>query len=74
MLDRISLALVTLGALNWGSMGIFRFNVIGWLFGGELSTVSRIVYTLIALAGVWSISLFFRERDEVIGETQRQQQ
>ena len=74
MLDRISLVLVTLGALNWGSMGLFRFNVVAWLFGGTETTISRIVYTLIALAGVWCISLFFRERGEVIGETQRQQQ
>ena len=63
MLDRISLILVIIGALNWGSIGIFQFDVVAWLFGGQAASVSRIVYTLVALAGVWCISLLFRERE-----------
>ena len=66
MLDRISLILVIIGALNWGSVGLFRFDVIAWMFGGSAAIVSRILYTLVALAGVWCISLLFRERDEII--------
>jgi len=63
MIDRISLILVIIGALNWGSIGIFRFDVVAWLFGGQAATVSRIIYTLVALAGIWTISLLFRDRE-----------
>ncbi|OJU14431.1 MAG: DUF378 domain-containing protein [Clostridiales bacterium 43-6] len=66
MLDRISLILVIIGGLNWGSIGLFQFDIVAWLFGGQANIVSRIVYTLVALAAVWCISLLFRERDEII--------
>ena len=66
MLDRLSLILVIIGALNWGSIGLFRFDVVAWMFGGQGAIVSRILYTLVALAGIWCISLLFRERDEII--------
>ena len=65
MLDRLSLLFVIIGALNWGSVGLFRFDVVAWMFGGSGAVVSRIIYTLIALAGIWCISLLFRERDEI---------
>ena len=63
MLDRLSLLFVIIGALNWGSIGIFQFDVVAWIFGGQTATISRIVYTLVALAGVWCVSLLFRERE-----------
>lgn len=69
MLDRIALILVTIGALNWGAIGIFQFDLVAWLFGGQAAIISRIVYTLVALAGIWCISLFFRERNEVLEST-----
>lgn len=62
IIDRIALFLVIIGALNWGSVGIFSFDIVAWLFGGELSAISRIIFTLVGLAGVWCISLLFRER------------
>jgi len=62
MLDRIALILVVLGALNWGSIGLFQFDVVAWIFGGQGAIVSRILYTLVALAGIWCVSLLFRER------------
>lgn len=65
MLDRIALLLVIIGALNWGSVGIFNFDAIGWAFGGAGSAVSRIIFTLVAIAGIWCISLLFREREIV---------
>lgn len=65
LLDRIALILVIIGALNWGSIGIFSFDIVAWLFGGQLSAVSRVIYTLVGLAGIWSISLLFREREEI---------
>lgn len=62
MLDRISLILVIIGALNWGSIGLFQFDIVSWIFGGQGAVVSRIIYTLVALCGIWCISLLFRSR------------
>ncbi|MBC8545693.1 DUF378 domain-containing protein [Clostridiaceae bacterium NSJ-31] len=61
MLDKIALILVIIGALNWGAIGIFQFDVVAWLFGGQAAMFSRVIYTLVALAGVWAISLLFRD-------------
>ncbi len=63
MLDRIALILVTIGALNWGSIGLFKFDLVAWLFGGQAAIMSRIIYVIVALAGIWCISLLFREND-----------
>ena len=65
MLDKISLALVIIGVLNWGSIGLFQFDIVAWIFGGQGAILSRIVYTLVALAGIWCISLLFRDTDSV---------
>jgi len=70
MLDRISLVLVIIGALNWGSIGLFRFDIVGWLFGGQGAIISRIIYTLVALAGIWCISLLFRENEVLAHDEQ----
>ena len=59
-MDRIALILAIVGGLNWGSIGLFRFDLVALLFGGQTATVSRIVYTLVGLAAVWCISLLFR--------------
>ena len=61
-MDKIALILTIIGGLNWGSIGIFRFDLVAWLFGGQTATVSRVVYTLVGLAAIWCISLLFRER------------
>ena len=66
MLDKLSLIFIIIGAINWGSVGIFRFDFISWLFGGTATTVSRIIYTLVGLAGIWCISLLFRSRSSVL--------
>ena len=66
MLDKISLALVIIGALNWGSIGLFQFDLVAWIFGGQGAILSRIVYTLVALAGIWCISLLFRDTEAAI--------
>jgi uncharacterized membrane protein YuzA (DUF378 family) len=70
ILDRIALTLAVIGALNWGSIGLFQFDLVAWLCGGQTGLISRIIYTVVALAGVWCISLIFRarERFEEIGE------
>lgn len=64
MLDKTALVLTIIGALNWGSIGLFRFDIVAWLFGGQTAILSRIVYTIVALAGVWCISLLFRENGD----------
>ena len=63
MLDRIALILTIIGALNWGSIGLFQFDCVAWLFGGQAGIVSRIIYVLVGLAGLWCISLLFRRRE-----------
>ncbi len=61
VIDKIALILAIIGALNWGSIGLFGFDVVAFLCGGQLSLVSRIIYALVGLAGLWCISLLFRE-------------
>lgn len=61
MFDKICLILVIIGALNWGLVGLFSFDLVAWAFGGSAAIISRIIYTVIALAGVWCISLLFRK-------------
>ena len=65
MLDRIALILVVIGALNWGSIGLFQFDAVAWLFGGQGAAVSRVIYTLVLLGGLWCISLLFRDREVI---------
>ena len=69
MLDKIALILTIIGGVNWGLIGIFQFDLVAWIFGGQNAIVSRIIYTLVALAAVWCISLLFSSRvDEKIEE------
>lgn len=64
IMDRIALILSIIGALNWGSIGLFKFDIVAWIFGGQDALLSRIIYTVVALAGIWCISLLFRSREE----------
>ena len=66
MLDKLALILVIIGAINWGSIGLFQFDIVGWIFGGQGAIVSRIIFTLVALAGIWCISLLFRENEVLV--------
>ena len=68
IMDRIALILTIIGALIWGSIGLFRFDIVAWITGGQTSVVARIIYTVVALAGIWCISLLFRPRD--VAETE----
>ena len=63
IMDRIALIITVIGALNWGSIGLFGFDLVAWIFGGQGAIGSRIVYTVVALAGIWCISLIFRARE-----------
>ena len=60
-IDKIALILAVIGALNWGGVGLFGFDLVAFLCGGQLGIVSRVIYTLVGLAGIWCISLLFRE-------------
>lgn len=63
ILDRIALALVVIGGINWGLVGIFRFDLVAWICGGQDAVVARIIYTLVGIAALWCITLIFRDRD-----------
>lgn len=67
-MDTIALILSIIGSLNWGLVGIFQFDLVAWLFGGQDAIFSRIIYTLIGLAGLWCISLLFRKGQRIEGE------
>jgi len=62
LLDNVSLVLVIVGALNWLLVGLFQFDVVAWIFGGQAALISRIVYTLVGVAGLWAISLLFKRK------------
>ena len=66
MFDKICLILSIIGSLNWGLVGLFKFDLVAWIFGESDAIISRIIYTVIALAGIWCISLLFRSDDEQI--------
>lgn len=60
IVDKTALTLAIIGALNWGSIGVFGFDIVAWIFGGQDSIGARIIYTVVALAGIWCISVLFR--------------
>lgn len=63
MIDKIALTLLIIGGLNWGSVGIFQFDLVAWLCGGQTGIISRIVYILVGLSAIWCISLLFRDTE-----------
>ena len=58
IIDKIALTLIVIGAINWGLIGIFRFNLVDAIFG-TMSILSRIIYTLVGISGLWGIKLLF---------------
>ena len=69
MFDRICLILSLIGCINWGLVGLFQFDLVASIFGGSDAILARIIYTVIALAAIWCISLLFRERNEILSPT-----
>ena len=63
-MDKTVLALVIVGAVNWGLISLFKFDLVAWIFGGQTAFLSRIVYGLVFIAGLWCISLLFRNWHE----------
>ena len=66
MMDRISLILVITGALNWLLVGLFQFDAVAWLCGGQTALISRIIYSVVGIAGLWCVTLLFRDREPVV--------
>lgn len=58
IIDTIALVLIIIGAVNWGLIGLFNFNLVDTIFG-TMSVISRIIYTLVGVAGLWGIKLLF---------------
>ena len=67
-MDTAALLITIIGAQNWGLIARFRFDLVAWIGGGQGSIVSRVIYGLVALAGIWCISLLFRDRREALAE------
>ncbi len=68
-MDTIALILSIIGSLNWGLVALFKFDLVAWIFGSQTAVLSRIVYGLVGLAGLWCITLLFRKnRPNVDGE------
>ena len=66
IINKIALAIAIIGTLNWGLVGLFSFDLVAWLSGGPQTILARIIYVVVALAGIWCISLLFRSEDEML--------
>lgn len=64
-MDKFALVLVIIGALNWGLISLFQFDLVASIFGGQAAILSRIVYGLVGLAGLYCITLLFNEYERV---------
>lgn len=64
VLDRIALLLVIIGGINWGLVGIFKFDLVAWIFGGQTALFARIIYVVVCIAALWCIGLVCRPGDE----------
>lgn len=64
-IQRFALVLVIIGAVNWGLIGFFRFDLVAAIFGGQAAGISRIIYALVGLAGLYSISILFKPDEEL---------
>ena len=65
-MDTIALILSIIGSINWGLVGLFKFDLVAWIFGGQDAIISRIIYGLVGLAGLWCITLLFRRGRQAI--------
>ena len=67
-MDTIALILSIIGSVNWGLIGLFQFDLVSWIFGGQDAVFSRIIYGIVGLAGLWCITFLFRRNVFVDGE------
>ena len=59
-MDTLALILSIIGSVNWGLVGLFKFDLVAWIFGGQTAVISRIIYAVVGLAGLWCLTLLFR--------------
>ena len=62
MLDRTSLVITIIGAINWLLVGLFKFDLVAYICGGQTAVISRVIYTIVGIAGLWCVTLLFRQR------------
>ncbi len=62
MMDNAALTVVIIGAINWLLVGIFGFDLVAFIFGGQGALLSRIIYTLVGICGLWCIGMLFKEK------------
>lgn len=62
-LDRLALVLLIIGGINWLLVGLFEYDLVASIFGGQTAFISKVIYTLVGIAGLYCISLLFRERE-----------
>lgn len=70
MLDRLALIILIIGGLNWGSVGLFNFDLVSFIFGGSNEIITRIVFMLVGLSALWCVSLLFRSRERLVPKEQ----
>lgn len=61
MFDKLALVITIIGSINWGLVGLFRFDLISFICGGSDNILARILYVMVAAAAIWCISLLFKE-------------
>ena len=66
IVNKIALIISIIGSLNWGLVGLFSFDLVAWICGGATTVLARIIYVIVALAGIWCISLLFANDDEIV--------
>ncbi|MCM1284525.1 MAG: DUF378 domain-containing protein [Acetobacter sp.] len=62
IVNNIALILAIIGGINWGLIGLFQFDLVAWIFSGQDSVMSRIIYSIVGLAAIWCISLLFTNK------------
>ncbi len=63
MFDKLTLVLLIIGGLNWGSIGLFGFDIVAWIFGGQDALLSRVIFAVVGLCALWCTSFLFREEN-----------
>ena len=63
MIDTVSLLLTIIGGINWLLVGVFQFDLVAWIFGGQAALISRVLYTVIGAAALWCITLLFKNKE-----------
>ena len=62
IMDTLCLILAIIGAVNWGLVGFARFDLVAWIFGGQTAGVSRVIYAVVGIAGLWCTTMLFRKK------------